>query len=110
MCRQKIGKPITYEQWDAPEDKTRDAQIAPTPDHKARAKGTATLKDHSDASWIAAQQGFEVGKMVIEKQAEFSPERLYTIFTIQGTLVTLHHATPSNNSPITVNLLSRIPL
>ena len=64
----ELGKPITYEQWDVHEDKTRDAQIAPSIEQKARANGTATLKDHSDASWIAAQQGFEVGKMVIEKK------------------------------------------
>ena len=62
-----IGKPITYEQWDAPEGKTRDAQIAPNLEQKARAKGTATLTEHSDASWIAAHQGFEVGRMVIEE-------------------------------------------
>ena len=84
----EIGKPITYEQWDVHEDKTRDAQNAPSLEQKARANGTARLKDHSDASWIAAQQGFEVGNMVIGKQAEFSPERLYTIFIIQDNVVT----------------------
>ncbi len=63
----EIGKPIAYEQWDVHAAMTRDAQNAPKIEQKARANGTATLKDHSDASWNAAQQGFEVGNMVIEK-------------------------------------------
>ena len=51
----EIGKPVAYEQWEVHEDKTRDAQIAPNLEQEARASGTATLEDHSDASWNAAQ-------------------------------------------------------
>mgnify|MGYP000748020021 CR=1 FL=1 len=97
-----MGRPIAFEKWDAPDGKTQDAQSALNPEQKARLKGTATLRDHSDAAWIAAQQGFEVGKMVIEKQVELSPERLYTIFIIQDNVVTLHQAIRYTNSPIKV--------
>ena len=101
MCRQKSASPLLTKKWGAPEGRTQDAQSA---EQTARVKGTATLKDHADASWIAAQQGFEVGKMVIEKHVEYSPERLYTIFIIQDNVVTLHHAIGYTNSPIKVEI------
>ena len=42
--------------------------------------------------------------MVIEKQVEFSPERLYTIFIIQDNVVTLQQAISYTNSPTKVEI------
>lgn len=41
-----------------------------------------SLRQHRDPAWIASQSGFEVGKLVVQKQIEVGPERIFRITSI----------------------------
>ena len=87
-----IGREVTFAEW---VDTSPDAQATPSPSSasltqaQAKQSAVASLSSHTDPAWIAARQGFEVGKYVVEKLVEVSPERVYLIFSI-GESVQLH--------------------
>jgi len=52
----------------------------------------ASLSDLSDPVWLAGQAGFKIGKTCVEKGVDPSTERLYIVFNITDSLVTLRQA------------------
>ena len=75
-----VGKTIAFPEW-AIDGAAAVVEPKPTASTSIQ-PSAASLANHNDPVWIASQSGFAVGKIVMEKDVEASPEKLFTIFAI----------------------------
>ena len=102
---QILGEKVTFEAWDGKADASLPPQGEPTSSSVSATSAVTSLSDHDDPVFIAGQAGFKIGKIVVEKSIDASPDRLYTIFTIASKVV-LQQAVSYTMNPakVTVSL------
>jgi len=92
-----LGRPLTFDKWNV--DATPIA-ATPTP----TVPKAPSMRDHGNPEWVASQNGFKVGKMVVEKGIVLNPERIYTVFSIDADKATLHQAISYTRTPSKVDV------
>lgn len=90
-----VGYNVVYDKWSdagAAADEAPDQQEAD--EQPAKRSKAASLEDHSNPTWIAAQKGYSLGTLVYRRQEDGSPlrpEKLHVV-TVVGEKVKLHVA------------------
>ncbi len=97
-----VGKKVTFSEWDVDD---KGAQSGAGDSSGTTPKATsASLRDHSDPVWVAAQSGFSVGKHVVQKSVESSAEGMFVIFSI-GETVELRQVCRYSGEPVKVQTM-----
>ena len=91
----ELGRTVEYGKWSTKEPPS----AASKPALAVEPQAAATLHDHADPVWIAAQQGFSLGSLIVEKGIDMLPERLYTIFVIDAEAITLQQVISYSSTP-----------
>ena len=97
-----IGHEVTFVEWGKAPNKADDKPYTAPPKPVV-----ASMSDHRDPVWIAAQSGFSIGQIIAHKSSDnIDPERMYTIFSIDAS-VQLHQVCSYTHQPLkaTITLL-----
>ena len=99
-----IGRRVTFTEWEGLSDDVAATPPLPAATAANTPRATiATLDDHKDPLWIAGNAGFSIGKIVVQKALEVTPERLYTVFAI-GETVELQQVCNYSITPIKLSI------